>query len=100
AAMLGPSGLVDLAERCVENAHSLAAAIDSIDGFTAPVHDRHHFREFVVHSDQPAAAIAADLESEGFAVHVVGQHELQVCITDTNEAAADQLVVAFEEVAG
>ena len=48
--------------------------------------------------DQPAAAIAEDLEAEGFAVHVVGEHLLQVCVTDLNAARTDELVAAFEEV--
>jgi glycine dehydrogenase subunit 1 len=51
-----------------------------------------------VRVDQPAAAIAADLESEGFAVHVVGEHLLQVCVTDLNASRGDDLVAAFEEV--
>ncbi len=99
AAWLGSKGLVSLAEDSVRNAQSVAAEIDGLTGYKAPVHDRHHFREFVVHTDQPAATIAGELASEGFAVHVVGEHELQVCITDINESAADELVTAFEEVA-
>ncbi|SEO67495.1 glycine dehydrogenase subunit 1 [Halogranum amylolyticum] len=99
AASLGPSGLVDLAEDCVRDAQALAAKLDEVSGVQAPVHDRHHFREFVAHTDQPAAAVAEDLESEGFAVHVVGKHEIQVCITDVNADRADALVMACEEVA-
>ena len=99
AASLGPSGLVNLAEDCVRDAQALAARLDEVSGVQAPVHDRHHFREFVAHTDQPAAAVAEDLESEGFAVHVVGEHELQVCVTDVNADRIDALVLAFEEVA-
>ena len=99
AALLGPTGLVDLATDAVENAAELSERIDDLSGFQAPVHDRHHFREFLVRSDQPAAAIAGDLESNGYAVHVVDDHLLQVCVDDTNEAAMDGLVAAFEEVA-
>ncbi|RDI72643.1 aminomethyl-transferring glycine dehydrogenase subunit GcvPA [Halopelagius longus] len=98
AAYLGPSGLVDLAKRCVTDAESLAAELDGLKGVRAPVHDGHHFREFVVHVDQPAKAIASDLEAEGFAVHVVGEHRLQVCVTDLNASKTDALVSAFEEV--
>jgi glycine dehydrogenase subunit 1 len=97
-AYLGPDGLVELAKRCVTDAESLAADLSDLRGVRAPVHDRHHFREFVAHTDQPAKAIASDLEREGFAVHVVGEHELQVCITDLNAGKADALVAAFEEV--
>jgi glycine dehydrogenase subunit 1 len=99
AAYLGPDGLVDLANDCVRLADDLARQLDDLIGVKAPVHDRHHFREFVAHTDQPARAVAADLEAEGFAVHPVREHEVQVCITDTNAHAADELVAAFEEVA-
>jgi glycine dehydrogenase subunit 1 len=99
AAYLGADGLADLAEECVRLPTELAADLDAIDGVRAPIDDRHHFREFVVGTDQPAPAVADDLEEEGFAVHVVGQHELQVCITDANAHAADDLVAAFAEVA-
>ncbi|SFR61752.1 aminomethyl-transferring glycine dehydrogenase subunit GcvPA [Halogeometricum limi] len=97
-AYLGPDGLVDLAKQCVTDAESLAAELSELRGVRAPVHDRHHFREFVVHTDQPAKAIASDLESEGFAVHVVSEHKLQVCVSDLNAPKVDQLVAAFEEV--
>jgi glycine dehydrogenase subunit 1 len=99
AAYLGADGLVDLAEECVRLPSELAADLDAISGLRAPVDDRHQFREFVVGTDQPAQAIADDLEGEGFAVHVIGEHELQVCITDANAHAADDLVAAFAEVA-
>jgi glycine dehydrogenase subunit 1 len=99
AAALGPSGLVDLAERSVRDARDLAARLDEIAGVRAPVHDRHHVREFALRTDQPAQAVADDLVAEGFAVHVIGDHLLQVCITDVNAAQADELVAAFEEAA-
>ncbi|MFB6155580.1 MAG: aminomethyl-transferring glycine dehydrogenase subunit GcvPA [Haloferacaceae archaeon] len=99
AAMLGPSGLLELAEDSVREARDLAERLDAIDGVQAPVHDRHHVREFAVRTDQPAAAVADDLASEGFAVHAVDDHLLQVCITDVNAAHADALVEAFEVVA-
>ncbi|PSQ48539.1 aminomethyl-transferring glycine dehydrogenase [Halobacteriales archaeon SW_6_65_15] len=98
AAYLGPDGLVTLANDCVRLADDLAARLDGLTGIKAPVHDRHHVREFVARTDQPARAIASDLEAEGFAVHAVGDYEVQVCITDANERAADELVAAFEEV--
>ncbi|WP_254544509.1 aminomethyl-transferring glycine dehydrogenase subunit GcvPA [Halomarina pelagica] len=99
AATLGPQGLVDLANDCVTATADLAERVDAIVGMRAPVHDRHHFREFVAHTDQPAAAVASDLEREGFAVHVVGEHEIQLCTTETNAARRDALVEALEVVA-
>ena len=99
AAWLGPDGLVDLANEMVELPRELADELSAITGVKAPVHDRHHFREFVAHVDQPAKAVADDLANEGFAVHVVGEHEVQVCVTDTNEMALDEFVEAFEVAA-
>ncbi|WP_144903992.1 aminomethyl-transferring glycine dehydrogenase subunit GcvPA [Halobellus captivus] len=96
-AYLGPDGLVDLASQCVREAGSLATALSELRGVKAPVHDRHHFREFLVRTDQPAPAIARDLEASGFAVHVVDDHLLQVCVTDVNAARTEALVEAFEE---
>jgi glycine dehydrogenase subunit 1 len=96
-ASLGADGMVDLAEQCVTNARDLAGRLDEVVGVQAPVYDRHHFREFVVHTDQPAEAVASEIESNGFAVHTVGEHRLQVCVTETNERHADALVGAFEE---
>ncbi|WP_200531888.1 aminomethyl-transferring glycine dehydrogenase subunit GcvPA [Halorubrum sp. LN27] len=98
AATLGPDGLVDLANDCVREAAALADRIDDLKGAAAPVHDRHHVREFAVRVDQPAAAIVEDLEAEGFAVHAIGEHLLQVCVTDLNAGRTDGLVAAFEEV--
>ncbi len=98
ASMLGPDGLVDLANDCVREAESVAAAIDDLSGASAPVHDRHHFREFAVRTDQPAAAIAGDLEARDFAVHVIDEHLLQVCVTELNVGETDDLVEAFAEV--
>ena len=98
AATLGPDGLVELANDCVREAESLAADIDALSGAIAPVHDRHHFREFTVRTDQPAPAIAGDLEAEGFAVHVVDDHLIGVCVTDLNADRTDDLVDAFAEV--
>jgi glycine dehydrogenase subunit 1 len=98
-ACLGSSGLVELAEKCVTLADDLAERLDAISGVQAPVNDRHHFREFVVHTDQPAPPIVADLEERGFAVHEVGEHEVQVCVTDVNEHAIGEFVTLFAEVA-
>ncbi|AGB31481.1 glycine dehydrogenase subunit 1 [Natrinema pellirubrum DSM 15624] len=98
AAVLGPSGMVDLAERDVRRARDLAARLDEIVGVKAPVHDRHHLREFVARVDQPARAVASDLEKRGFAVHVVGDHEIQVCVAGVPDERLDRFVAALEGV--
>ena len=99
AAWLGPDGLVELAEDCVTRTRDLADRINEITGVKAPVHDRHHFREFVARTDQPASAVAGDLETAGYAVHVVGDHQIQLCTTETNEGSIDGFVEALREAA-
>ncbi|MEF8839871.1 MAG: glycine dehydrogenase, partial [Haloarculaceae archaeon] len=99
AASLGPEGLVDLAERSVREATTLASRLDEIDGLQAPVHDRHHFREFVARTDRPASAITDDLVDRGFAVHAIDEHAIQVSVTELTAEATDGLVAALEEVA-
>jgi glycine dehydrogenase subunit 1 len=98
AASLGPSGLVGLAERCHRLSERVASELDDVAGVSAPVHDGFHFREFVVRVDRDAAALAADLREAGFAVHVRGEDEIQVCVTDANEHRADDLVRSVAEV--
>lgn len=98
AAWLGPDGLVDLAEECVTHARNLAEQLNDIDGVTAPVHDRHHFREFVARTDRPASAVREDLENQGFAIHAIDNHLVEVCVTETNAEQVDELVAAFEVV--
>ena len=99
AAWLGPDGLVETAEDCVTRARDLASRLDEVVGVQAPVHDGHHFREFVAHTDQPAKAVVEDLAAEGYAVHAVGEHLLQVAATEATADAEDGLVAAVAEVA-
>lgn len=95
---LGPSGLAELARDCVQYPRRLAAELDDLAGITAPVHDRHHFREFVARTDRPAEAVQAALLDRGIAVHAVGEHELQICVTETTAEETDRLCEALEEV--
>jgi glycine dehydrogenase subunit 1 len=99
AAVLGPRGMVDLAERDVRRARDLADRLDDIVGVKAPVHDRYHLREFVARVDQPAGAVADDLEDLGFAVHVVGDHQIQVCVAGVSDERIDRFAEAVAEVA-
>jgi glycine dehydrogenase subunit 1 len=98
AVSLGSEGLVELAQTCIDGPRELAAAVDDLKGYTAPVHDRAHFREFLVRTDQPAPAVGDDLREEGFAVHVLDEHRLQLCVTDTNREHSGDLVEALEVV--
>jgi glycine dehydrogenase subunit 1 len=99
AFLLGPEGLVDRAREGIERAATVAERLDAVEGVRAPVHDGHHLREFVARVDQPATAVAEDLHDRGFAVHVVGDHRLQVCPAAVTETELDRFVDAVEEVA-
>ena len=98
-ASLGPAGLREKANAGVQRASDLADRLDDIPGVQAPVHDRHHFREVVAHTDQPAPAIAADLRAAGYAIHALDDHHIQVCVTETNEHALDDFLATLREVA-
>ncbi len=97
-ASLGPSGLVELAKDCARYPAELAPRLDAISGVTAPVSDAHHFREFRVRVDRDARTVSEALYAAGFAVHALDADHLQVCVTETNADATDDLVAAFEEV--
>ncbi|NGM69299.1 aminomethyl-transferring glycine dehydrogenase subunit GcvPA [Natronolimnobius sp. AArcel1] len=98
AATLGSTGMVELANRGVRRADELAQRLEAVDGVTAPVHDRHHLREFVARLNQPAQEVADALEERGFAVHVVGEHELQLCAAGVTDEQLDEFATAFSEV--
>ena len=98
AAWLGPTGLVDAATSYVERPRELAERLDAIDGVSAPVHDRAHFREFTWRVDDDASKVANALLEHGYAVHALDDDTLQVCVTDQPNAAIDGFVHAVEEV--
>jgi len=98
AATLGADGLVEQATDCVTRTADIAAQLDAIAGIEAPVHDRHHFREFVARTDAPANQVREELTDRGFAVHAIADNLLQVCVTETNEQAVDEFVGAVSEV--
>ena len=98
-AWLGPHGLVDVAQTCVESAQQLAAELDEITGITAPYHDRYHFREFVAETDRPAEEIVAEVDERGYAIHAIDSNLIQICVTETTAKHQDGLVTALAEVA-
>ena len=98
AATLGPEGLVDLATESLDRTTTLADRIDEVPGITAPVHDRHHFREFVARTEESATGIADALAEDGYGVHALDDDHIQVCVTETNEGHVDGLVAALAEV--
>jgi glycine dehydrogenase subunit 1 len=99
AALLGPDGLLSKAESCVERARELAQRIDSLEGIEAPVHDRHHFREFVACTASNAREMKETLASRGIGIHALDGDHIQLCVTEHTPAGHDALCAALQEVA-
>jgi glycine dehydrogenase subunit 1 len=103
AAWLGPDGLVDLAETCVAGIREACERIDALEGFSAPVHDGHHFREALVDTAAPASEVVDHCRHAGLALRTVeaeGADRLAVCVTDTNRDEVDALVDALAGLGG
>jgi len=98
AGMLGPQGLLSLAEQCHRRAESLATEIDEFDGISAPARDCHHFREFVATVDSDAGDVATALQERGYIVHALDEDRLQICVTDANDHAVNGFLDAVSEV--
>jgi len=64
-AIIGRSGLIDIARRNVENMSSLSGRIASIKGFKAPHFKATHFNEFVVTSNRDPDRIHRELLKRG-----------------------------------
>jgi glycine dehydrogenase subunit 1 len=63
-AVMGRSGLREIAARNVRNARELAARLSRVKGFTAPRFKGAHFNEFVVTSDRPSDEVHRHLLSK------------------------------------
>jgi glycine dehydrogenase subunit 1 len=54
---------------------------------------------FAARTDQPAKVVVVDLACEGYGVHAVGQHLIQVATSEVTAEAEDGFVAAPREVA-
>jgi glycine dehydrogenase subunit 1 len=109
--LLGPQGMREVAEQCLERAHYAADALAGLDGFRLR-YDRPFFHEFVLECPRPARDIVggciergitpgvnlgrfADLAPEG------ADRLLLVCVTEKHDKDdLDALVEAVKEAAG
>lgn len=64
-ALMGRSGLREIASRNVRNSRDLMARLSSVNGFSAPKFKGAHFNEFVVASERPAEEVHKHLLSKG-----------------------------------
>jgi len=105
-ALLGPEGLRETAELCLENAHYARDAVIALDGFSA-VHDVPFFREFAVHCPRPAAEIVASARQRGVHPGVdLGRFDsawndrLLICCSEKHERRdLDELTAALRAAA-
>ena len=105
-AIVGKSGLREIARRNVENMRSLSKRIGSIKGFKTPHFEAAHFNEFVVSSDRSSEKIHKELLSNGVqgglqlaSAFPELRHSSLYCTTEMHSKADhDKLVSALEAV--
>ncbi|MFQ5587386.1 MAG: aminomethyl-transferring glycine dehydrogenase subunit GcvPA [Nitrospiria bacterium] len=98
-ATVGKQGLKEVAGLCLMNAHAAKEKITALPGFSAPF-DSPFFKEFVIKTTQPAAAILAALFERGiFGGIDLGKYDpalenhLLICMTEKHtEEDIDRLV--------
>ena len=74
-ATIGRGGLVRMAQASANRAHSLALAIDAIDGFKAPLFKSSFFNEFVVGTDHEVGELTAAMLMEDIFLGVPLTHD-------------------------
>jgi glycine dehydrogenase subunit 1 len=101
-ASLGPQGFREVANRCYQNAHYLAAKLADLPGYQIGF-DAPFFHEFVVRTPETAAATNARLADAGIiggydlgALDPVLDHHLLICATELNgKASIDRFAAAL-----
>jgi len=104
--MLGPQGMRDVAEQCLEKAHYLAERLASVKGFALPYKGT-FFQEFVVQTPRPAWEMIAEARARGVLPGVdlarfpglqTGTNRMLVCVTEKHTRAdLDGLVEVMRE---
>ena len=105
-AVVGKSGLREIARRNVQNMHSLSRRIASIKGFEAPQFKAAHFNEFVVFSEKGPDMIHQELLKKGIQGGLVlGQafpelkHSTLYCTTEMHSKSDhDRLISSLEAI--
>ena len=104
-ALLGPAGLREVAELCVDKAHRLAERLAQIPGYRLHF-DRPFFNEFVLECPGPATRVRNALLKEGLlagvplaAFHPTLSNCLLVCVTESrSDEELDRFVAGLERL--
>jgi glycine dehydrogenase subunit 1 len=102
-ALLGPEGLREAAERCVDGAHRLAERLNALPGFRLRF-DKPFFNEFVLECPVPAERVRQALLKAGLLAGVplgpwysAMKHSLLVCVSEARtDDELDRYVAAVE----
>ena len=96
---MGPQGLREVAETCLQKAHYAADRITAVPGMKM-AYNRPYFCEFVIESEIPSAKIDAALYEAGIVGGLpIGEHRILYCVTEMNRREEiDQLVRALEVI--
>jgi glycine dehydrogenase subunit 1 len=102
-ATIGRGGLVRMAQASSNRAHSLAKAVDALDGFKAPLFESAFFNEFTVGTDHEVGELTAAMLMEDIFLGVplfndfpeLGQAFMMATTERHTEADIDDLVVAL-----
>ncbi len=102
-ATIGSGGLVRMAQASSNRAHTLARAIDSLDGFKAPLFESAFFNEFTVGTEHEVGELAAAMLMEDIFLGVplfddfpeLGQAFTMATTERITDADIDDLVVAL-----
>ncbi len=82
-ALLGPSGLLDVAKASLQNSQLLKEKLTAIPGVDL-LYSGHTFHEFVLKLNRPVDAVLAELYKEGIVGGLALDNDcLLVCITET-----------------
>lgn len=97
---MGPQGLREVAETCLQKAHYAAKKIISIPGMKL-AYEKPFFMEFVIESDLPSRTIDNALFEAGIVGGLpLDEHHILYCVTEMNSREEiDRLVQALEVIA-
>ena len=94
---MGPQGLREVAQRCMDNAHYLQRELEAAG--LARVGDAPYFHEFVTRCSVPAEKLLSALEAQGILGGLPVEEGILWCATEkVNKAKLDRVVAIVREV--